>query len=178
MHLLLLVFDAVPDSPRENKVRRLDQWEGCGERPNLGGERLSTDADPSRAIQGLGRGLNLLGQRPSRRPRIAAAHLLAGTDPKMETRYLIRILLQDAAEVGLQVDDSAIGKTGVPWNAEQLQAELAVLVIPEETVALRARCLELKGQGVGSAAGNWEKAVNQLRDEYKTQYPHGDPERC
>src|SRR5437588_4938165 len=47
--------------------------------------------------------------------RAAAAHLLTGNDPKMETRYLIRILPSDVQQAGLQVDDSSIGKTGVPW---------------------------------------------------------------
>lgn len=47
--------------------------------------------------------------------RVAAAHLLAGNNPTMETRHLLRILLSDAEAVGLRVDDSSIGKTGVPW---------------------------------------------------------------
>src|SRR5215813_5587508 len=47
--------------------------------------------------------------------RVAAAHLLAGNNPAMETRYLIRILAPDVTEAGLRVDDFSIGKTGVPW---------------------------------------------------------------
>src|SRR5262249_39271483 len=45
----------------------------------------------------------------------AAAHLLADDDPKVETRYLVRILLSDAEEAGLRVADSALGETGVVW---------------------------------------------------------------
>src|SRR5216683_123021 len=41
--------------------------------------------------------------------RVATAHLLADDDPKIETRYLVRILLSDANEAGLRVEDSAIG---------------------------------------------------------------------
>jgi len=44
----------------------------------------------------------------------AAAHLLAGNDPKMEARYLIRIMPQDAKAVGLQENDYSIGNTGFP----------------------------------------------------------------
>lgn len=47
--------------------------------------------------------------------RVATAHLLAGNNPVMETRYVLRILASDAAAVGLRVDDSSIGRTGIPW---------------------------------------------------------------
>ena len=46
---------------------------------------------------------------------VAAAHLLTSNDPKMATRYLIRILPDDVKEAGLLEDDASIGKTGVPW---------------------------------------------------------------
>jgi hypothetical protein len=188
--------------------------------------------------------------RPIEEARVAAAHLLAGNSPTMETRYLIRVLVSDAEEVGLRVDDGSIGKTGVPWidfrhrdlvgtrdqfrqlvegilgriregenrvrrigavqdefsfneflarptseiptctrdlitcvlnktpiaalnpNVVLALAEMAALAIPKETVSLRAFCLEEAGQGTGSPEGNWELAMNQLRDEYKRKYPH------
>ena len=47
-----------------------------------------------------------------------------------------------------------------------------VLSITEETVSLRAFCLDAAGQGTGSPQGNWDLALNQLRDEYRRHYPH------
>jgi hypothetical protein len=52
---------------------------------------------------------------PLEEMRVAAAHLLADDDPKIETRYLVRILLSDANAAGLRVEDSTIGGTGVGW---------------------------------------------------------------
>ncbi len=187
---------------------------------------------------------------PIEEARVAAAHLLAGKNPAMETRYLIHILVPDTAQAGLHVDDSSIGKTGVSWvdfrhrdlvgTEDQFRqvvevilrrlregedrvrrigpaqdafsfheflarpkneiptstrdliacvlggtpiagpspdiglalAEMAALAIPEETISLRAFCLEEAGQGTGSLDGNWDRALNQLRDEYTRQYPH------
>jgi hypothetical protein len=182
--------------------------------------------------------------------QVAAAHLLTGNDPKMVTRYLIRIRPEDAQEAGLLEDDYSLGETGVPWvdfrhrnlvgTKDQYQqlvevilhwvqegedrvrrigaaqdrfcfnwfltlpttevptctrdlincvlnntliaaltpdiglarAEMAVLAIPHETVSLRAFCLEERGEGAGSPEATWYKALKQLREEYRNQYPH------
>src|SRR5437879_6203944 len=51
---------------------------------------------------------------PLEEMRVAAAHLLSD-DRKIETRHLVRILLWDAEEAGLRVEDSVIGETGIGW---------------------------------------------------------------
>jgi hypothetical protein len=185
---------------------------------------------------------------PLEEMQVAAAHLLTEDDPKIETRYLVRILLAYPKEAGLRVEDSAIGGTGIGWvdfrhrdlvgtkdhfqklvttilgrlregedrirrigrpqyehalqhfselpaterpthtrNVIQCAlnktsvadlvpdialstAELAKLTIPEETISLRAFCLQKDGKGTGSMAADWDKALNQLRGEYQRQY--------
>lgn len=180
--------------------------------------------------------------------QVAAAHLLAEDDPKLETRYLVRIHLADVDEVGLRAEDSALGVTGVGWvdfrhrdlvgtkdqfqglvtvilerlrqgqdrirrigkpqyehalqhfaqlpaterpsytrqvidcvlnktpiadlnpNIVLAQAELANLAIPEETISLRAFCLQRDGKGEGSMPKDRNKALTELRGEYAKQY--------
>ncbi|MBY0522905.1 MAG: hypothetical protein K2R98_05885 [Gemmataceae bacterium] len=180
--------------------------------------------------------------------RIAAAHLLTEPEPKIELRYLVRILESDVTEAGLWVEDSLLGETGIPWvdfrhrdivgpkehferlakiilerlragrdrirrigraqfeaayqhfaalpatarltrtseiiacvvnktpvadlksDVALLKEELARITIPEETIALRAHCLEETGRGTGSCDRNWTKAVDELRDVYADEF--------
>lgn len=74
---------------------------------------------------------------PIEEMRVAAAHLLAD-GAKIETRHLVRILLSDAKEAGLLVEDSVLGNTGIGWvdfrhrdlvgTKEQFQALVQVVL--------------------------------------------------
>ena len=57
-------------------------------------------------------------------------------------------------------------------NIGLAKAELAKVAIPEETLALRAFCLEEEGRGTGSPKGNWARALYELREEYTKHYLH------
>jgi hypothetical protein len=48
--------------------------------------------------------------------------------------------------------------------------ELARIGIPEETIRLRAFCLEESGKGTGSPSKNWDAAETELREEYAKHY--------
>ena len=48
--------------------------------------------------------------------------------------------------------------------------ELAGIGIPEETIRLRAFCLEEGGKGTGSPSKNWDAAETKLRAEYAKHY--------
>jgi hypothetical protein len=83
---------------------------------------------------------------------------LPATDRPTHTRDVIHCALTDSPVADLRPDIN-LAKT-----------ELANVTIPEETIALRAFCLEEAGRGTASPDGNWELALSELRDEYAKHY--------
>jgi hypothetical protein len=59
---------------------------------------------------------------------------------------------------------------GVRRDLALARDELARIVIPEETIRLRAFCLEEARKGRGNPSKNWDAAEGELRAEYAKHY--------
>jgi hypothetical protein len=85
---------------------------------------------------------------------------LPPTERPTRTVEVIRCALTNARVAGLNAD------------VELAIKELAQVTIPQDTISLRAFCLQKAKKGTGSQNGDWDKAQNELRDEYTKHYLH------